>query len=381
MSNISCPLCQSPAPEPVYQPDGTKRGAVVHLCKNCACLFSVYSQNPPYDHTPSISHKSDFGNIRTGKIGRASPNLSLIRQVLGNQPPARVLDVGASRGAFVKALLEWSPESEVLAVEPDSSVTDWWIDQEGDVTLWQTRIEDTNLGDKGFDLVYASHTIEHISDPRPVLARLREALSPDGWLFVEVPDMGAILGYPDGCEESFLDKHVTHFTRGTLTALLKVTGFEVYKLIRDGENLSVLARRGLVGFKVIPDPLTVSETRALLSRYQSTRARNLAQLPALAQKWNQLAQEKRVVAWGVGRLFSALVEAGLKTHRLVGLVDKNYPYLGFLMYHWVVCSPDRLPDIQPEVVMVCSRSALAEIWGQARGLLGETVEVIGYNEI
>ena len=380
--SFHCDLCQSQDTEVVYVPDGTVRESKVCLCLNCGCLFSIQTK-PTALLPPSISHLASYGGIRINKGTRSRANLEMIAAAFGPEArPDRVLDVGASRGAFIRELLDWSPHSIVDAIEPNKELFPLEL-YTRHCNVIGARVEDVKPPKGLYTLVVMSHTLEHLLSPRAVLLQLREALAPDGWLFVEVPDMGTIMGYEDGLEECFLDRHLFHFSEPTLRTLLETAGFMVKYLERDGENISVVA------FKV-PDffigdlpynPRIVSETKTLLETYRTTRARNLALLPDIAGTWNQIAREKRVVVWGIGRLFSALVVAGLKTQRLVGMVDKNYPYLSVLKYHYVVCSPDRLPAMAPDLIMACSRTSQAEIKAQARELLGTETEVLGWDEV
>jgi SAM-dependent methyltransferase len=383
MTTLLCDLCSSPQLESVYEPEGTVRGSVVHLCQNCGMLQSVFS-NPTAKLAPSISAGPEFGGIRTGKIQRAKPNLQFIASAFGDDRPARVLDVGASRGAFVRELLDWSPDVMGMAIEPDTSV--WPSDLSNSDMVWKPyRVEDMNFFNNVYDLCYMSHTLEHLNSPRATLLQLYQALAPDGLLFIEVPDMGAIAEYEDGVEEMFLDRHTHHFTWATLHTLLEAAGFRGVEGYRDGENMTILARKA-DPIPVAPDPVTVQINRELIDTYRANRQRNLALLPHIAGAWNELATEKRVVVWGIGRLFSALVGAGLDTEEFEELVDINAKTLRMLPVNEippfrVVITPEELAINPPDLIMACSRTSQDEIKAQARELLGKEIQVIGWDEV
>ena len=44
-----------------------------------------------------------------------------------------------------------------------------------------------SLGERKYDLITAFHVIEHLQDPRKILENLKEFLSLEGFIVVEVP--------------------------------------------------------------------------------------------------------------------------------------------------------------------------------------------------
>src|SRR3990172_1044392 len=136
-----CLLCGSSDLDPLYQPIGSKRGIIVYLCK-CGLL-----QSQPVgvkgSGIPNTTADASYGNLRTGKVGRAQPNLDFIKRNLMGFQPERVLDVGASRGAFAKVLVEWNPDIEYVGYEPDDSLTDdWWMLPFKSQHVYESRIEE-----------------------------------------------------------------------------------------------------------------------------------------------------------------------------------------------------------------------------------------------
>ena len=92
-----------------------------------------------------------MGNVRYGKAFRTKDNLSLIEEHITFRPGARVLDVGANRGAFCKAFLKEHPESHLIALEPDARVIDDYKDISA-IELVNERIENVTYDDEVFDL-------------------------------------------------------------------------------------------------------------------------------------------------------------------------------------------------------------------------------------
>ena len=78
-----------------------------------------------------------------------------------------------------------------------------------------------------FDLIAVIHVIEHIYDPRTMVASLAEHLRPGGALLLATPDMGGFWRPLLGRFWPFIKtpEHVSFFDRHTLTRLLELEGF------------------------------------------------------------------------------------------------------------------------------------------------------------
>lgn len=96
-------------------------------------------------------------------------------------------------------------------------------------------------------LVTLFHVLEHLADPGGALALIRQLISPDGWLVVEVPDLLA-----DWRRLGLQQVHLSHrsyFSAATLSALLAQRGFAVHYISREPGgiypgNLRIFARCG-----------------------------------------------------------------------------------------------------------------------------------------
>lgn len=89
-----------------------------------------------------------------------------------------------------------------------------------------------------FDLVFASHVLEHVSDPAAMVARCAELPADDGLLAIAVPD----LWLEFGPQALLFAPHLSLFAAGSLTRLLERQGFAVLRVV-ERPDLRVLARR------------------------------------------------------------------------------------------------------------------------------------------
>jgi 2-polyprenyl-3-methyl-5-hydroxy-6-metoxy-1,4-benzoquinol methylase len=95
--------------------------------------------------------------------------------------------------------------------------------------VFEGAFETADLPDNSFDLVTATHVIEHVPDPRQFLLKVHKVLAPSGILWLETPNIGSLDA------QWFANKHwgAYHFprhwfffSRKTLTEMAAVAGFE-----------------------------------------------------------------------------------------------------------------------------------------------------------
>ena len=157
-------------------------------------------------------------------------------------PGERLLDLGCGEGHFGAAASEAG--AEVLAVDvaeealrrasslhPGLDVR--LIDGEGD---WE-------LGDAGFDVVWAGEVIEHVADTASWLSELRRVLRPGGRLLLSTPLLGrrellaaAVSGAAFAERFEPRSDHLRHYNAATLRALIADFGFERIALRSDGSR-------------------------------------------------------------------------------------------------------------------------------------------------
>ena len=135
-----------------------------------------------------------------------------------------LLEIGCSCGFLLQAAREMGFEPE--GIEPSS---------------WAATIARARFGMRvsdgffpqvrghreSYDAIVLADVIEHVADPRGVLATAFECLRPGGQLLLLTPDAGSLAARVAGCWWwSLLDDHVVYFTRRTLGAMLHGIGFE-----------------------------------------------------------------------------------------------------------------------------------------------------------
>jgi SAM-dependent methyltransferase len=378
---FSCDLCDNTALEQVYAPQNSTRRLTVWLCSHCGLLQSLPRTDRAERRPATVSVGADWGNLRYGKGFRAEANLATLRPFLNRQRPLRVLDIGASRGAFGLEFKAAYPKASIFGIEPDERIVGAWAGKPG-FTWLHARLEDTRLEKEGFDVIYSCHTLGHLKSPREALLAHHANLAPNGYLMLEVPNT-AIIGSDDIVEEFFIDKHLYHFSPRSLARLLTVCGFRAVAIgdPRDTVNITVVAVKAeSPSPAVAADPREVEAAAALISAYHAQRLQNLNALVQVAHMIDAMAPRK-VAIWGAGRLLNSLIlNGGLRPQALAAVVDKHLIRYAQEAHGIRLTAPEDLGNVRPDVVVVMSRSFANEIRVEAQER-APGCEVVAYTDL
>lgn len=327
----------------------------------------------------SVSAGADWGNVRYGKGFRTAANMETILHHCALPDDAQILDVGSNRGTFLKLAATTWDHVAVTAVEPDERLWDAYSDLPF-ATLHKMRLEETDLPDESFDLIYSCHTIEHLPSAAHALADHARTLKPGGWLFLEGPNVD-LLGADDIVEEWFIDKHLYHFSAATLRLVTEEAGLSVMWMSPSDDltNVALLARKEEPITGTI-NPEEPTRARQLVKAYCHARSENIKSLKEVADFIAGTGDEKTTV-WGAGRLLNSLmVHGGLDPRSLQGLIDahliKHQSEIGGAPLH----APEDIKGMNPDRIVVASRAFFDEIKEQANTLAPDA-EVISLADL
>jgi SAM-dependent methyltransferase len=122
----------------------------------------------------------------------------------------RLLDVGCGGGRFLRLCKQLG--SAVQGVEPSPIAAKMTRDQGLDV-FTGTLEEYAAQTDAKFDVITASHVIEHVPDPVGTLKTMKSLLAPDGYIWIHVPNAAYLIAraLKGRWFSSDLPYHLMHF--------------------------------------------------------------------------------------------------------------------------------------------------------------------------
>ncbi len=200
-----------------------------------AAIGEFYSRLGHYDHWDREPGRAAMWQRRTRRIGKLVP------------PGGLLLDVGTGQGDFGAAAKELF---RFEGTEVSSEGARLARERHG-LTVHEGDLLGLDLPRGRYDAITMWHVLEHVAEPRATVARCFDLLKPGGVLAVAVPntdtkfilsrtELGAAydvavkrpprrgIWMPRLLLESSTEEiHLTHFTLGTLTWLLRASGLSL----------------------------------------------------------------------------------------------------------------------------------------------------------
>ena len=159
--------------------------------------------------------------------GRAIINAGM-RHLPKAKSGKRLLDLGCGNGAFL--LRARSAGWDVIGVDVDEKAVTAACSQNIDVRLG--GVESLDLSIEQFDVITLSHVIEHVHHPVEVLQACFRLLKPDGFLWIETPNIESEGHRLFGERWRGLEppRHLVLFTLESMRGALNTAGFSEVKV-------------------------------------------------------------------------------------------------------------------------------------------------------
>jgi 2-polyprenyl-3-methyl-5-hydroxy-6-metoxy-1,4-benzoquinol methylase len=122
-------------------------------------------------------------------------------------------------------------------------------------------VEEHDFGRQRFDVVIICQTVDHLLDVAGTLTRVRQLLSDDGVLFIDIVDFRAAYLRNWSVEDAMKIDHPYYLTEPTMLAYLRNSGFEVLRTdyAADHLHVSYACRPGAADVHAMPSAASVDE--------------------------------------------------------------------------------------------------------------------------
>lgn len=230
---MKCKICQSNNSKVIR---GKLRYDIkrdVLKCQDCGfvCLAEAnkdeYYQSDEYrkNYGPNLNKASNSQEIFDTYFPFQSEMIKEIESVLKSD--TKIFDLGCSTGHFLEALKE--KVGLRVGLELDQAAVDF-IKNNFDFKVYDRPIEEVEIVEGPFDVITSFQVLEHIEDPLKFLQALKKILKPDGYLYIEVPNLNdALLSvYKIKGYENFYyrEPHLSYFNKQSFEKLLNQSGFK-----------------------------------------------------------------------------------------------------------------------------------------------------------
>ena len=203
------------------------RDIPVVRCSQCGFLYSsrVLSAAAAHEY-----YQDNFGSQRhlDGQRVNARTNAVALIQLINFRQVKSWLDIGCGYGFLLKWLLEQGIAAE--GVELSSQEAEYA--RSAGLPVHGTLLSESGLPRNHYDVVSSFEVIEHISDPRTLLAEMAEYVRPGGFLLVMTDNFesAAVRELRGAFPKWIPHTHVSHFGPDTLRACIEsIPGLVVEK--------------------------------------------------------------------------------------------------------------------------------------------------------
>lgn len=243
LEKVNCGLCGSPRYTVVYktykgdisaieledyQITSDAPGAFLRIVRCTECGF-IYANPRPKQEVLAGNYcqMADPLYLEEEKGRRVSAR-AILDQLQKFKKPGRLLDVGCSVGFLLDEAAKrgW----EVYGVELSQWAVDYAREKLGIKTVFHGHLKDAPFEPGYFDAVLLIDSIEHLTEPKETLIRLRKLLKKDGLICINTPDIDSLLSRTLkarwwGVKQS----HLYYFTARSLKQMLEAAGFFLTK--------------------------------------------------------------------------------------------------------------------------------------------------------
>jgi len=144
----------------------------------------------------------------------------------GKRGSPSFLDIGCATGALLFRLNERGWRVTGVEISPSAE----YAQKERYLDVKTAPLEENSFPSASFDVIHASHLIEHLNNPKNFLQECFRILKKDGTIFITTPNIAGFQSRLFGSAwRSAIFDHLYLFSISTLTKMLKAAGFKKTK--------------------------------------------------------------------------------------------------------------------------------------------------------
>lgn len=232
--NPKCNLCGISINEKLHTINRFKKPFDIVKCKNCNLVFinplpndkeieemygkDYYEGNADYNYHDERLERRYFTFLHKRRI----ENIEKATKKKG-----KILDIGSSFGLFVKTAERMGWDSYGVEISKHSAE---YAKEELGLKIMNTTLEGAAFPKNYFDVIHMAELIEHLSDPKGVLKECNRILKKNGLLVIQTSDADSLYAKIMGKNwDWFLPGHLYYFSRKTISKLLNLTKFKIYR--------------------------------------------------------------------------------------------------------------------------------------------------------
>lgn len=208
---------------------------IVYRCKNCSLVFTQKAglgANVVNKEWYSDQYIASYLARRSELKKRF---VTKVHEIESIQRGGKLLDVGCGVGLFLESMSEncrykW----ELYGIDVNEKVIEIAksLLNEKNVTFFLGKISSLNIGRKLFNCVTCFDVLEHDSEIKTTIRKIKTVLKPSGLLIIQCPNYASLMAFL--CGENWdwwaVPDHVIHFNPSSLSSIIQSQGLRVRSL-------------------------------------------------------------------------------------------------------------------------------------------------------
>ncbi len=238
-----------------------RRAKNVYLCPCCGMARQF--PMPHKDRLKSLYSRSYYDSWGEPQVYwdlKKALYKGLLSQAKGSRSTGNILDVGCATGACLAVIEQMGKTAFGIDVNPEA-IRLARKNVPG-ATILEASLENAPFEKGMFEAVVLSDVLEHLSDPRAALKRVRALLAPGGAAVILTPHMGSLSSKIMGRTWIHVkEEHLFYFSRDALGQMLVEAGFHDACFIASKKPVSI--QYAMTQFETYPLPVATPFLRFL----------------------------------------------------------------------------------------------------------------------
>ena len=244
---MTCNLCSGNLLVTLTHRDRYGYPAQASACTRCGLVFlnprmTAVAYARFYDgvYRPLVSafhgRLIDARTIQAEQREYAGDRAAFVRPLIAGSGLTTMLDIGGSTGVVASYFAQMFGLTGTLIDPAPLEVQE--ARRFGLETI-TGLVEEHDFAGRRFDLVLICQTVDHLLDVAGTLKRVRELLTPNGYLFIDIVDFRAAYLRNWSVEDATKIDHPYYLTQETITAYLRRAGLEIMRADYAADHLHV----------------------------------------------------------------------------------------------------------------------------------------------
>ena len=246
LESVDCIICGENDLQKISEKGQFDIPTHVCICKNCGLSFlsprwttdkylDFYRNDYDRLYRPNVISKNYNKTAEKDPYSYYPIVKRLLDRNLITKKTKTILDIGSGSGQKLEIFKTVKPIESFYAIEPSKDCFEQLKSRNIQVITDDINSDWEQDYQKKFDLITLRHVLEHFMNPFEVLEKLKSTLSPDGIIYIAIPN-SLILEGRELFNSYFRVVHTYYFNKFSIKNLIQKAGYQIIGM-EEGDEL------------------------------------------------------------------------------------------------------------------------------------------------